>query len=107
MNSFAFLDRAARHCPNQPALVHGQESISYGEFRARALAIGGNLLAMGCEPGDRIAFCLQNSPKILELIFGCFSAGLIVVPINARLHVREIAYIAENAGAKIRSGVCI
>jgi long-chain acyl-CoA synthetase len=100
MNSFAFLQKAAMLRPDQPALVHGMESISYREFRDRALAIGGNLLALGLSPGDRVAFCLANSPRILETVYGCFAAGLIVVPINARLHPREIGYIVSNSGAR-------
>jgi long-chain acyl-CoA synthetase len=100
MNTFAFLQKAAMLRPDQPALVQGAESISYREFRDRALAIGGNLLALGLAPGDRVAFCLANSPRILETIYGCFAAGLIVVPINARLHAREMAYIVSNSGAK-------
>jgi len=101
MNTFAFLHKAAMLRPDQPALVHGAESISYGEFRRRALAIGGNLLALGLRPGDRVAFCLANSPRILETIYGCFAAGLVVVPINARLHPREMAYIVDNSGARV------
>jgi acyl-CoA synthetase (AMP-forming)/AMP-acid ligase II len=101
MNSFTFLEKAARLRPDQPALVHGPEVISYREFRARALRIGGNLLALGLKPGDRVAFCLANSPRILETIYGCFAAGLIVVPVNARLHPREIAYIISNSGARV------
>lgn len=101
MNSFFFLDKAARQWPDQVAQSQGTESWTYREFRERALAIGGNLCALGCKPGDRVAFCLANSPRILEVIFGCFAAGLVVVPVNARLHVREMAYIVENSGAKI------
>ena len=100
MNSFAFLDKAARQYPNRAALVHGDVVWSYREFRGRALAIGGNLRALGCKPGDRIAFCLANSPAILEIIYGCFAAGLVAVPINARLHAREIAYIVQNSEAR-------
>lgn len=101
MNTFAFLEKSARHRPDSPAIVHGDETVTYREFHARALAIGGNLLAMGCKKGDRVAFCLANSPRILELIYGCFAAGLIVVPVNARLHAREIAYIVENSGSGV------
>ncbi len=100
MNTFVFLQKAAMQRPDQPALVHGSESISYREFHDRALAIGGNLLALGLTSGDRVAFCLANSPRILEIIYGCFAAGLVVVPINARLHPREIAYIVSNSGAR-------
>ena len=101
MNSFAFLDKAARQRGDAPAIVHGGETVSYREFHARALAIGGNLHRLGCKPGDRVAFCLANSPRILEVIYGCFAAGLVVVPINARLHPREMAYIVANSGAAI------
>src|SRR6202035_3043645 len=101
MNTFAFLQKAAVLRPDQPALVHGAESISYREFRDRALAVGGNLLALGLAPGDRVAFCLANCPRILETVYGCFAAGLIVVPINARLHPREIAYIVSDSGARV------
>src|SRR5665213_3886977 len=100
MNSFAFLEKAARQSPDRPAIIHGDVVCSYREFRARALAIGGNLRALGCKPGDRIAFCLANSPAILEIIYGCFAAGLVVVPINARLHAKEIAYILQNSEAR-------
>jgi long-chain acyl-CoA synthetase len=101
MNSFAFLEKSARQWPDTIALLQGEESYTYREFRDRALALGGNLLALGCEAGDRVAFCLANSPRIMEVIFGCFAAGLVVVPVNARLHARELAYIAKNSGAKI------
>jgi acyl-CoA synthetase (AMP-forming)/AMP-acid ligase II len=100
VNSFFYLEKAARQWPENIAQTQGEESWTYREFRERSLAIGGNLIALGLEPGDRVAFCLANSPRILEVIFGCFSAGLVVAPVNARLHVREMAYIVENSGAK-------
>jgi len=56
MNSFAFLDKAARQSPDRAAIVHGDVTWTYQEFRERALAVGGNLRALGCKPGDRIAF---------------------------------------------------
>lgn len=101
MNAFAFLTNIARRLPSQHALVQGAEAITYQEFHERALAIGGNLLARGLSRGDRVAFCLANSPRILEVVYGCFAAGLIVVPINARLHPREMGYIVNNSEAKI------
>ena len=101
MNSFALLAQAAGRFPNQAALIHGSESLTYREFKERALSVAGNLLAGGLSQGDRVAFSLANSPRILEIIYGCFAAGLIVVPINARLHPREVAYILKNSGAKV------
>jgi long-chain acyl-CoA synthetase len=100
VNTFAFLAKAARERPDAPALVWGAERHTYADFRDRALAVGGGLRALGLEPGDRVAFALANSPRVLEVVFGCFAAGLVVVPINARLHPREMAYIVESSGAR-------
>lgn len=101
MNSFAFLAKAARQWPDTVAIRHRDIAYDYAEFERRALALGGNLRALGCEDGDRIAFCLPNGPEIMEIIWGCFAAGLVVVPINARLHPQEMAYIVKDSGAKI------
>src|SRR5271156_4357694 len=101
MNTCAFLRKIAARAPESVALAHGDEALTYGAFYENALAVGGNLLALGLRPGDRGAFWLANSPRILEIIFGCFAAGLIVVPVNARLHAREIAYIVSDAGAGV------
>lgn len=101
MNTCALLRKVALYNPERTALIYGAEQVSYGEFYARALAVGGNLLALGLRPGDRVAFCLANHPRILEVIYGCFAAGLVVVPVNARLHPKEIAYIATHSGARV------
>ena len=100
MNTYAFLAKAAKYNGADPAIRWGDELHTYAQFDQRALAIGGNLLARGLNQGDRVGFVLANSPRILEVIFGCFAAGLVVVPVNARLHTKEIAYIAGNSGTK-------
>jgi long-chain acyl-CoA synthetase len=100
MNTCAFLAKQARQRPDQIAIRHGDETLTYQQFYDRALAFGGNLLARGYVAGDRVSFVLANGPRVLETIYGCFAAGLIVVPINARLHPREIAYIVENSGSR-------
>lgn len=101
MNTCLSLRKAALYSPTRPALIYGSDQTSYAQFYERALAIGGNLLALGLKRGDRVAFCLANHPRILELIYGCFAAGLIVVPVNARLHPKEMAYIATNSASRV------
>jgi acyl-CoA synthetase (AMP-forming)/AMP-acid ligase II len=101
VNTYAFLAKATRQRPEARAVRFGDDVLTYEELHARTLAIGGNLRRLGLVPGDRVGFVLANSPRILETIYGCFAAGLIVVPINARLHPKEIAYIIANSGAKV------
>ena len=43
---------------------------------------------------------MKNCPEYWELLFACWHAGLTAVPINAKLHAKEIEYILGNCGAK-------
>ncbi|WP_420467954.1 class I adenylate-forming enzyme family protein [Panacagrimonas sp.] len=101
MNLAQLLVRAARLFPDRPALFHGEELLcDYRELGHRAACIGGFLSREhGLQPGDRVALFMTNVPEYLELMYGAWYAGLVVVPINAKLHPREAQYIIENSGA--------
>lgn len=101
MNTCSFLEKAARQWGDNVAYLHGSETIDYRGFYDRVLRLAGGLLNLGLNPGDRVAYALANSPRILETVYACFAAGLVVVPINARLHAREMAYIATNSGSRV------
>lgn len=101
MNIATFLAKSATHYPDHPAIVSGDRTITYREFYRRALSIGGELLARGLRRGDRVAFALHNSPEVLETVFGCLAAGLVAVPMNARLHAKEMGYIVRSSGARV------
>ena len=51
----------------------------------------------GLAPGDRVAIVMRNRPEYLEAMFGIWHAGLVAVPVNARLHPDEIAYILDHS----------
>ena len=42
---------------------------------------------------------MRNRPEYLEALFAIWHAGLVAVPVNARLHCDEIGYIVEHSGA--------
>jgi acyl-CoA synthetase (AMP-forming)/AMP-acid ligase II len=44
---------------------------------------------------------MENCAEFLELIFACWTAGLCAVPVNARLHVREVEHIARDSSARL------
>ncbi|WP_211482029.1 AMP-binding protein [Azotobacter beijerinckii] len=50
------------------------------------------------EAGDRVAIYMSNCPEYLECLYGMLWAGLVAVPINAKLHPREASYILADAG---------
>ena len=103
MNIAALLAKTARTLPERPAVTLGSEVASrYGALHARAGAIACALrVGHGLAPGDRVAIVMANRPDYLEALFGIWYAGLAAVPVNAKLHAREIAYILGNAGCRL------
>jgi long-chain acyl-CoA synthetase len=101
MNLAALLFDVARRLPQLPAVSDGRHSWNYGEFAGRVARLAGGLRRLGLGPGDRVLLCLENCGEFFELLFGCWAAGLCAVPANARLHPREVEYIAGNSGAPL------
>ncbi len=103
MNLAQLLVRASAIWPDAPAICHGtRQHASYQQFVHRAACAGGSLLREhGLARGDRVALLMQNRPEYLEALYAIWFAGLVAVPINARLHKRECAYILEDSGATV------
>ena len=102
MNPAEWLVRTERRAPESPALLSGDRLVaSYTEFRTHAAAIGSDLVTRGIGKGDRVAIFMTNRPEYLEAMYGIWFAGAAAVPINAKLHAKEAAWIIEDSGAKL------
>ncbi|MBM3517838.1 MAG: long-chain fatty acid--CoA ligase [Alphaproteobacteria bacterium] len=103
MNLANYLLRAGRSHGEWPALYLGDALwADYATFARRAAGLAATLTGrFGLAAGDRVALFMRNCPQYLELQYACWWAGLAVVPVNNRLHERELAFILENSGARI------
>ncbi|MBL6749849.1 MAG: long-chain fatty acid--CoA ligase [Nevskia sp.] len=101
MNLAHLLERSARIYPDNPAVFLGERLIcDYRGLGERAARIAGFLTGrLGLRPGDRVGLFMTNVAEYLELLYGTFHAGMVAVPINAKLHPREVEYILENSEA--------
>lgn len=102
MNMAQSLIKAARSFGERPALSVGTTTYAdYAALAARAAALAGAFRdRLRLAPGDRVALAMHNCPQFMEVLYGAWHAGLAAVPINAKLHPREFAYILENSGAR-------
>jgi acyl-CoA synthetase (AMP-forming)/AMP-acid ligase II len=101
MNLALLLHAAATCRPAAPAVTQGPVSWRYGEFSRRVAASAAYLRGrLGAQPGDRIGIAMHNCPGVLQLMYGCWHAGLCAVPLNAKLHPREFAFILDHSGAR-------
>jgi fatty-acyl-CoA synthase len=101
LNPTLFLERAASVFVDRTAIVDGERRFTYGEFGNRAHRLAGLLADSGIQPGDRVAALCVNSHVLLELHNGVPMAGAVLVPMNIRLSVGELAYIIEHSGARV------
>ncbi|GGH28004.1 AMP-dependent synthetase [Alsobacter metallidurans] len=100
MNLAAMIRDVARRQPDAPAVTDGAVTHSYAAFVDRAARIGGALRERGLAPGDRVVLAMENCGEFLELLVACWTAGLCVVPVNAKLHPREVEHIVRDSGAR-------
>ena len=102
MNLVTWLARAALSDPGRVAIYSGERAwATYGELARRVAATAGGLRSrLGLAAGDRVAIVMKNSPEYLQAMYAAWWAGLAAVPINAKLHAKEVAYIVEQSGAK-------
>ena len=98
MNMSAVLDAAASRFGDRGAVYRGQSQLhSWRELRERALRLAAGL----GPPGARIAIASENRPEIVELLFAIWAAQCVAVPINYKLHAREMAQILDDSGASL------
>ncbi|WP_340589000.1 AMP-binding protein [Erythrobacter alti] len=112
MNIYDYLVRAAGVDPQGVAVCLGDQlhqTWSTLDDRSRRLA---RSLAVKGQAGDRVLIASPNCAEFPEIMFGTWAAGMAVVPINAKLHVREIAEIIADSepvavlvSAKIAEGL--
>jgi acyl-CoA synthetase (AMP-forming)/AMP-acid ligase II len=101
MNLASFLHDVSLRLHDHPALTDQRVSWTYGEFAKRSAAIGSSLRSRGLERGDRVVLSMENCAEFFEVLFGCWTAGLCAVPVNAKLHHKEVEHIIRDSGGRL------
>ncbi|WP_148613031.1 AMP-binding protein [Nocardioides rubriscoriae] len=103
MNLATWVERHGRHLRDRPALAEGDRvHATWAELAARVAGAAAGLRdQLGLAPGDRVAIVMRNRPEYLEVLYAVWHAGLVAVPVNARLHRDEVAYILGDSGTRV------
>src|SRR5438477_1980290 len=94
------LGRAARYSPERTALAANGTRSTFRELHARVGRIAAALAKHGFKVGDRLAILLPNEPDYIQLVYACAWLGVIAVPLNTRLSVKEIDGILSDANLR-------
>jgi long-chain acyl-CoA synthetase len=102
MNLSLTLQTIAKVYPYGPAISWDGGRLGYGAFEAQVQRIAGGLRRRhALDPRDRVAVAMDNCPEYLPLLYGIWRAGLSAVPMNSKLHAREMAWILNDSAAKL------
>ena len=98
-----WVERNGRRLRDEPALAEGERvHATWGQFAAVTAAGAAGLRdRLGLVAGDRVAIVMRNRPEYLEVLYAVWHAGLVAVPVNARLHRAEIAHVLEDSGSAV------
>ncbi len=94
-----WLARREALSPDKVGLVDADtgERFTYRTLNMRARALAALLAGdYGVRQGDRVATLALNAPEYLDAYFACALLGAILVPLNWRLTVRELAGILTD-----------
>ena len=83
------------------ALVQGERVLTWRELYARACQMAQALRASGVGAEDRVAFLDKNSIEHFEVFYGSGLLNAVSCDINWRLAAPEVAYIVNDARAKV------
>jgi acyl-CoA synthetase (AMP-forming)/AMP-acid ligase II len=95
------LERRATVTPNGLAVVDDASSLTYTALRDESARVARSLIAVGVEPGDRVALWAPNSVRWVPASFGISMSGAALVPLNTRFKSAEASYVMRSAGARV------
>lgn len=99
MNIGELVRRQARSEPEKPAVIFGEQRLSYRELDQRSDALLAGLWSAGMRKGARIATLCDNCARYFEVFVAAAKGGLIVVPVNPRLSPAEVRFTLEDSEA--------
>ncbi|MEO8382951.1 MAG: amino acid adenylation domain-containing protein, partial [Acidobacteriota bacterium] len=83
--------------PDAVAVVFEDQSLSYSELDARANRLAQGLIALGVQPDDRVAICVERSLEMVVGLLGILKAGGAYVPLDPAYPVERLRYMLEDS----------
>ncbi|MEU9567961.1 long-chain fatty acid--CoA ligase [Streptomyces sp. NPDC048161] len=97
----AVLAESAARRPDHPALILGDQELTYHQLWYAARQYATVLADRGIGPGDRVALLLPNTAHFPMAYYGALAIGAVVVPVHTLLKADEIGYVLGDCGADV------
>ena len=99
----ACVDTQAQMRPDSVFLITPESGceLTYAGLRAQCEALESKLLGLSLQPGDKVAFLLDNGHYTASLFLATMYAGMVTVPLNAVAGVPQIEYVLNHCDARV------
>ncbi|MCC8365342.1 amino acid adenylation domain-containing protein [Xenorhabdus sp. PB61.4] len=94
-------EQQVAHSPTSPALVSGEQQLTYHELNQQANQLAHALIAAGVQPDDRVAICVERGADMIIGLFGILKAGAGYVPLDPEYPTERLAYILSDCKPKL------
>ncbi len=95
------ISRQAGLDPDAIALLHRQQTFTYGDLQQQVNRFACGALAHGIGPAERIAVYLPKQPQTVFALFGTAAAGAAFVPVNPLLKPQQVAYVLAHCNVRV------
>ncbi|WP_434625010.1 non-ribosomal peptide synthase/polyketide synthase [Pseudomonas sp. Z1-29] len=83
--------------PDAPALVFGEQTLSYAELDARANRLAHLLRERGVRPDSLVGICVERSLEMVVGLLAIHKAGGAYVPLDPEYPQERLAYMIEDS----------
>ncbi len=87
--------------PQATALIYKNQSLSYAELNTRANRLAHQLIALGAQPDERVALCVERSPAIVIGLLAILKAGAAYLPLDPIYPSERLTQILTDAAPSI------
>jgi len=96
-----FFVHSATQSPDHIALVSDGQGHSFGELLQRSRQLASALQGIGLQRGDRVALFLDNRVEMAVAVWAVLQAGGAFMPINPLTKADKLAYMLNDARARV------
>ncbi len=101
LTPLVLLERAAKVFPEEVAIIHGNQRVTYARFWERSLRLASALASHGIGKGETVTVMLSNTPPMLEAHHGVPMTKAVLHSLNTRLDAAIIAFQLDHAETKV------
>ena len=95
----AIVDRAADRFGSREALYYEGKHRSFADLKVEADRVAKGLIALGIQPGEKVALWMPNCPEWLFIMFAVMKLGAVLVPINTRFRTTDLEYVVHQSNS--------